>query len=1021
MNQKASAVQACISELENRIGGDLRSDAYSRMLYSTDASIYQVQPHAVLIPRNIEDVHAAVETAAEFGVPVLARAAGSSLAGQAVGEAIIIDFTRHLDAILDIDPDARAVRVQPGVVLGSLNAVLAEHGLKFGPDPASANRAGMGGIVSNNSTGAHSILYGMTADHVMETNVILSDGSRARLGPIESDRFGLYDRDGSLEGRIVRGIRKMVEAERNRRIILDATPRHWRRCGGYNIDRFVEGASYRVERDSRFNLSNLICGAEGTLAVIEDVTLSLVPLPKQTGLAIVHFDDLAAALSAVTVILESDPSAIELLDRLGMSMCREVPVWRRSLESFVEGAPECILITEYYGESESEVVSKIDRLKIRLTKARSGSGSVVQITSREGQKIVWSVRRAGLGILMSIKGDHKPIPFIEDAAVPTEHLSHYVTEVEKFCNGLGVRVAYYAHASAGCIHIRPLINTKSAREIALLPEITSFAIELLHGNGGVLSSEHGDGRARSGFNEAFYGPDMYGLFREVKGLFDPNNLLNPGNIVNAQQMTINLRYGTDYKVQLPETHLDFSMDMGIDRAVETCNGAGVCRQLTSGTMCPSFMATRDEEHSTRGRANALRAVLSGFAGSGLVSGRTAPGGSSPVSFMSRGSTQGGLGGHRLLQTMDLCLECKACVSECPSSVDMAKLKVEVLAQHHDMHGVPFRARLFSSVAAQNRIRTGPVAPILNSFLGLKSVRWLADRFLGISRFRRLPPVAEESFTSWFERHEERRVDRFRPRGNQSAKTRQPEPLPKVVLFNDTFNTYNYPETSIAATLFLEAAGFHVVLSGHRCCGRPMISKGLVSEAKRAARETIDCLIAFADAGLPIIGLEPSCLLTLKDEYRYLLPGDGRVERVAAKAVLFEEFVAELAESGSLHVAFSDVSRHILFHGHCHQKALIGTASSMTALAIPPGFRVTEIDAGCCGMAGSFGYEKEHYALSQKIGEQRLYPAVREANEETIVAASGVSCREQILHGTGRKALHPAEILWDAVSCCNGFA
>ncbi len=984
MIQNDTAVRACLAALEKKVTGELRTDAYSRMLYSTDASIYQVQPHAVLIPRNRDDVHAAIETAGEFGVPVLARGAGSSLAGQAVGEALMIDFTRHLDEIIDINPEERTARVEPGVILGSLNGELSKYGLKFGPDPASADRAAMGGIVSNNSTGAHSILYGMTADHVLESNVILSNGSRAHLGPVEWDQLADVTAGSALENRIARGIRDLVRGEKNRHSIIDGTPRHWRRSGGYNIDRFVpDGASYHALRDSRFNLSNLICGAEGTLAIIEDVTLNLVSIPKHTGLAIVHFDDLAAALSAVEVILETDPSAVELLDNLAMTMCREVGVWRRKLETFIDGRPDCVLLTEFYGESQSEIVSKIDKMENRLLAAGTGAGSIVRRTSRDAQAVVWSVRRAGLGILMSIKGDHKPIPFIEDAAVPKEHLAHYVTEVERFCKTLGVRVAYYAHASAGCIHIRPLINTKSAREIALLPEIASFSIELLKGNGGVLSSEHGDGRSRSSFNRSFFGEELYNIFRRVKGLFDPDNLFNPGNIVDAPEMTENLRYGADYTVSLPETFLDFSMDMGIDRAVETCNGAGVCRKLTGGTMCPSFMATRDEEHSTRGRANALRAALNG-------------------------STPGGLHGHRLMQTMDLCLECKACVSECPSSVDMAKLKVEVLAQHHAAHGVPFRSRLFGSIADQNRLRTGSAAPILNYFLGLSSIRWLADRFVGISRHRTFPEVAEVSFVAWFEKNEAERSD-----DNHAAGDR-----PKVVLFNDTFNTYNYPEVAIAATRFLETAGFDVILPGHHCCGRPMISKGLVSEARSCAEDTVSRLYPYAAKGYRIVGLEPSCLLTLQDEYHSLLPGDSRVAVVAEKAVLFEEFVIDLSANGNLDIVFSDDSKNILFHGHCHQKALTGTASSIAALGLPAHYKVKEIDSGCCGMAGSFGYEKEHYALSQKIGEQRLFPAVRAAEDDVIIATPGVSCREQIWHGTGRKAFHPAEILWDAVRPVN---
>ncbi|TDI74824.1 MAG: FAD-binding oxidoreductase, partial [Bacteroidetes bacterium] len=664
-----SAVRACLNSLEKKVVGDVRTDDYSRLFYSTDASIYQVQPLGVVIPKSLEDVHAVVEEARAFGVPLLARGSGSSLAGQAVNEAIVIDFTTHLDGVLEINPEEKTVRVEPGVVLGSLNGRLAEYGLQFGPDPASANRAVMGGVVSNNSTGAHSILYGMTADHVRQMDVIFSDGTRGTLGP---DSLTRPVPNGTFQASIQSKIKTLLSAPESSRIVSENTPRHWRRCGGYNLERLLPGsANFLIPQPDDFNLARLVCGAEGTLAVIENVTLDLVPLPTFTGIAVVHFDNLSVALSAVSLILETDPSAVELLDGMGMSLCRDSPLWRRKLESFVDAQPECVLITEYFGQSESEIEDKIDSLKMLLASSKAGAGSVVKVMDPSAQDVVWQVRKMGLGFLMSKKGDHKPIPFIEDAAVPKEHLAHYVTEIERFCKGLGLRVAYYAHASAGCVHIRPLINTKSAREVAMMPEITSFAIELLHGNGGALSSEHGDGRSRSAFNKAFFGDELYGLYSDVKSIFDPQNLLNPGNIVNAGPMTENLRFGDGYTSSLPDLHLDFSEEQGFDRAVEMCNGAGVCRKLSGGVMCPSFQATREEEHSTRGRANALRAAITG-------------------------NVVGGLSSKRLHDTMDLCLECKACVSECPSSVDIARLKVEALAQYHDAHGTPLRSRIFGA-------------------------------------------------------------------------------------------------------------------------------------------------------------------------------------------------------------------------------------------------------------------------------------------------------------------------------------
>jgi FAD/FMN-containing dehydrogenase/Fe-S oxidoreductase len=968
----SSPLTEFLGALRQRSDGELRTDDYSRALYSTDASIYQAMPHGVLIPRSMEDVHAAVELANEHRVALLPRTAGSSLAGQAVNEALVIDMSRHLDAVLEVNTDEKWVRVQPGIVLDELNIHLAPMGLQFGPDPASSNRACLGGIVSNNSTGSHSILYGMTADHVLEMNVILSDGSRTCFGPLEAEALVRHLERSGLEGDIYRSIAALVDEEENVAAIRGGTPRHWRRCGGYNLDRFIDGATFRVPRDSRFNLSNLVCGGEGTLAVIEDVKLNLVPVPKMTALGIVHFDSLQAALSSVPAILEVNPSVVELIDHLGLQLCRDVPQYARLLRTFTEGDPNCILITEFYGDTDAELKDGIARLRKRLA-GRPGTGSIVPVIDPQHQTDVWTVRKVGLGLLMSIKGDYKPIPFIEDAAVPPEHLAEYVTRVERFCNDLGTDVGYYAHASAGCVHIRPLINTKAAEEVAKLPEITDFSVELLHGYGGSLSSEHGDGRARSWINERFFGPDLYRLYQQVKSTFDPNGLLNPGNVVDAPPMTEHLRYGEKYHVVPLQTHIDFSEEHGFDRAVEMCNGAGICRKKTTGTMCPSFMVTREEEHSTRGRANSLRAALSG---------------NLPTSELTS---------RRMYEVMDLCIECKACKAECPSSVDMAKIKFEFLAQYHEANGTPLRARLFGDIARASRLASGPTAPLVNRMMESRPVRAMLEKSVGISRRRTMPAFAREPFTTWFARRKARPA-----RGK------------RVVLFNDTFNTYNDPHVARAATEVLEAAGLEVVLPGHYCCGRPMISKGLVDEARSAARGTVDALAPYAEAGVPIVGLEPSCLLTLRDEYLYLLPDDPRPKKIAGQAMMFEEFIAREADEGRLELSFNGKARNLLLHGHCHQKALVGTGPSRRALTLPPGHTVTEVDSGCCGMAGSFGYESEHYDVSMKMAERRLLPAVRGADKATVVVAAGTSCRHQVEHGTGRHVLHPAEVLRDAL-------
>ncbi|MDQ7065736.1 MAG: FAD-linked oxidase C-terminal domain-containing protein [candidate division KSB1 bacterium] len=958
------------NELKKRVDGELRTDRYTRVLYSTDASIYQVMPLGVLFPKSVDDVQAAVELAHRFELPILPRTAGTSLAGQAVNEALVIDFTPHMDAIVAINPEEHWVRVQPGRVLDELNLALAKYGLQFGPDPASSNRAAMGGIVSNNSTGSHSILYGMTADHLLEVTVILSDGSQATFGPVGAADLQQKKSGNGFESTIYREFHELVHENEN--LIREKTPRHWRRCGGYNLDRFVDGPSFRYPRDPRFNLAQVIAGSEGTLAVITEVKLNIVPKPKHTALAIVQFDALYDALAATPVILETDPSAVELLDQLALRLSRNIPEYARLLKTFISGDPHCVLITEFYGDTPQEASAKVERLRKHLQKQRVGT-EIVPVIEPAHQANVWAVRKVGLGLIMGMKGDHKPLPFIEDAAVPVEHLAEYVTRIEKFCNDLGNRVTYYAHASAGCIHIRPVINAKDAADVEKLPKISQFAVELLGQYGGALSSEHGDGRSRSWLNEQFFGREMYALFKRVKQIFDPGQILNPGIIVDGQPMTENLRYGPGYSTISIQEHLDFSEDQGFHRAVEMCNGAGICRKRTIGTMCPSFMATRDEMHSTRGRANALRAALSGLL--------------PPEEFTS----------PHMYQLLDLCIECKGCKAECPSSVDMAKVKFEFLAHYYEKHGVPLRSQILGNFHVWQK-RARRLKPLAN--LGVRNglSRKLMETLLGLTSERSLPTFANQDFLEWFH-------------GRPNAKGTD---LETVAIFYDCFNTYHEPDVLIAAVQVLEAAGYRVVLSGHECCGRTMISKGLVNEARAAAEATVRALRGFADQGTAIIGLEPSCLLTLRDEYRYLLPGNADVDAIARNSFLFEEFLALKLDSGEVQLNIKPDHRPIILHGHCHQKALVGTAATKALLGRISGDGVDEVDSGCCGMAGSFGYEKEHYQISMAIGERRLLPYVRSAPEQAVVAAPGFSCRSQIEHGAGRKAKHPAQILRDAL-------
>jgi FAD/FMN-containing dehydrogenase/Fe-S oxidoreductase len=968
------ALKDFFADLEKITTGDIRTDNYSRILYSTDASIYQVKPFGVLIPRSVEDVQSAVELAYKYKIPILPRTGGSSLAGQAINEALVIDMSKYLNKVLEVNQEEKWVGVQPGIVLDVLNNHLQSYDLQFGPDPASSNRAAMGGIVANNSTGAHSILYGMTADHLLETRVFLSDGSNVHFKALESEMLLQKQKQTDFEGQLYQDVSSLTSS--NAEIIRKGTPRHWRRCGGYNLDRFIEGPSFKYPQNPGFNLAKLVCGSEGTLAVMHEIKLNLVDRPKYTVLGIVHFNSLYDALSTTPAILELEPSAIELLDNYALTLCLQLPAYSKLLKTFLNGTPNCLLITEFIGDSESEVIAKVEKLK-RHMQQQNVQTEVVPAIDKNLQQNVWNVRKAGLGLLMSIKGDFKPIPFIEDAAVPTEHLADYVTKIEKFCNDLGTQVAYYAHASAGCLHIRPLINTKLAREVEKLPEISRFSIELLGQYGGSFSSEHGDGRSRSWLNEHFFGKDLYNLYRKTKKIFDPDNILNPGIVVDAPDMRENLRYGANYTVNEIDAKYDFSDDQGFHRAVEMCNGAGICRKTTMGTMCPSFMVTGEEQHSTRGRANALRAALSGT-----------------LEFEEFTS-------KRMFDVMDLCIECKACKAECPSMVDMAKIKFEFLAQYYDQNPIPLRTRLFANMPDLSRIFSGSFSKIINWINSLKIIRLILDSSMGITKNRELPGFVSEPFTEWYIK-------------NRNKKELE-NASQKVVLFPDTFNNYHQPQVLRSALEILESMGFSVLLPNPCCCGRAAISKGLFKKAKAAAQNTVNALHSFASQGIPIVGLEPGCILTMREEHLWLFPDDERAQLVAKNSYMFEEFITLLKEEGKLDLLFSDRVENILLHGHCHQKSIVGTAPVIEMLSLPVNYTVEEIDSGCCGMAGSFGYEKEHYNISIQMAERKLLPAVRSQPEDTLIAASGFSCRHQINHGTGRTALHPVEILRQAIT------
>jgi FAD/FMN-containing dehydrogenase/Fe-S oxidoreductase len=943
------------AELKKRIEGDILFDPYSRLLYSTDASIYQIEPIGVVVPRHKDDVQAVLELANKFNVSVLPRGGGTSLAGQAVGHSIVLDFSKYMQNVLEVNHEELWCRVEPGLVQDELNAHVRGMGLQFGPDTSTSNRATIGGMIGNNSAGAHSLTYGKTLDHVIELTVLLADGSRALLKDLAPEAVQSRARADTLEGKAYHEVARLAERHKNE--IQARYPKIMRRVSGYNLDEFV--------KPQPFNLARMLVGSEGTLATVVEAKMRLVAKPKWTAMDVIHFNDDIEALECAQVILQTAPYAMESTDKMILNLARGNIVQSRKL-GFVQGSPDSLLMVEYAGDSEDEIKDQIYKLEEIRKREKIGYAATLAFKPEE-VKAIWGLRKAGLGLLLGTTGDKKPIAFVEDAAVAPAKLPEFIKRFKSIVSDHDAVAGYYGHCSVGCMHIRPLINLKDESEMHKMVSIAGQICDLVLEFNGAMSGEHGDGLARSHFNEKLFGAVLYGAFRQVKRAFDPKNLMNPGKIVDAPAMTESLKISPQYKTWEPQTTLDFSAQGGFVRAVEMCSGMGECRKKLDGTMCPSYMATLDEEHSTRGRANALRAVISGKVAKEEFT------------------------GERLYQVMDLCLECKACKAECPSNVDMAKLKYEFLDHYHRANGLPLRNKIFGAVERINRAgsRTAP----LSNWLARTSLnRWLMEVFTGIDRRRPLPEFAGETFAGWFRSHQ--------PEGDGANGD--------VVLFHDTFNNFNTPNVARAAARFLEKSGYRVLLVDKKCCGRPMISKGMLSQAKENAAWNVDRLAPFAKKGTPIVGLEPSCLLTLRDEYPEFLRSSAATN-VAEHSYLFEEFVVRELGAGRMKLAGKGRGRKVLLHGHCHQKALVGTAPTVRMLEAA-GYEVAEIDSGCCGMAGSFGFEKEHYDLSVTIGNRRLVPAVKAAAGDIEIVAPGISCRQQIDHLAGRKAKHPAELL-----------
>jgi FAD/FMN-containing dehydrogenase/Fe-S oxidoreductase len=979
MDAKMDAKQA--RHLEESIDGELQYDPLYRMLYAQDASVYEEQPAGVVFPKTTEDVQAIVEFAKTFEIPLIPRGGGTSLAGQCVGDGLVVDLGRHMNQILEVNVEERWVRVQPGVILDDLNRHLAQYDLFFGPDTSTSNRCMIGGMIGNNSCGSHSIYFGQTRDHLLELGVVLSDASYELLKPWTDDEWA---EQLTRQDRLGEGLRALDDVlENNAELIKERYPRPEvvRRNTGYALD-IALGTSPYGHEGVDFSLPKLLCGSEGTLGFTTEAKLNLVDRPKLNVLICAHFGSLRSSLEATVAAVKHDPAAVELMDRPILELTKHNIEQNRN-RFFVEGEPEAILAVEFYAETREELEQKAARL-IEDFKEQ-GFGYSYPMVWPPDDKRVWELRKAGLGLLMGTKGDTKPVTVVEDTAVAVEVLPEYIDEFAEIMEAYGTRCVYYAHASVGELHLRPELNLKDLDDAERFKGIASDVADLVRKYGGALSGEHGDGRLRAPLLERFYGEDIMALHREVKRAFDPQNLFNPKKIVDPEPIDKDWRFVPGEPTPEVETVFDWSGELGLVRAVENCNGAGVCRKRAEagGTMCPSYMATLDEKDTTRGRANVFRQALH-----------------SP-------NPRDAFTSEELRGALDLCLSCKGCKSECPANVDMARLKAEFTQQYHDAKGTPLSATVFGHYGKLSRLAS--IAPWLaNFFLSFVLSRWLMQWLLGVSAKRQLPRYASRRFARQFRDY--RKSHPVEEAAKSDSKS--------VWLYVDPFTEYTEPELAMAAVRVLEAGGYKVEVLPIEDDGRTFLSKGLVRKAKELTQANMKRLAPLFEEfpDRKIVGLEPSALLTFRDEAPDLCDVATKpvAKACADRAMLFEEFVAEAFDNDAFDASF-DVgqNRRVVLHGHCHQKAIVGVGPTERVLA-QAGYSVETLATGCCGMAGSFGYEKKHYDVSMDIGELVLFPALRDTDAETLVCAPGTSCRHQIHDGVRRKADHPAILLEKAL-------
>ena len=974
---------ALASDLRERVRGEVQFDEYAQILYATDGSIYQARPAGVVLPRDEDDVIAAVEVAADHDVPVLPRGAGSSLAGQAVGPGcIVLDFTKYMDDLLEVDPESQRAVVQPGLVQDHLDAAVADHGLKFAPDPASSNRSTIGGGIGNNSTGAHSVRYGITDAYTEELTVVLADGSlvHTRELVLDGEEYERIVAKDDLEARIYETVRGLVEDHEAE--IEERYPSLKRSVSGYNLHKAI----YENEAGEEvINLSKLFVGAEGTLGVIVEATLSLVTVPEETALAIYFFADLIDAMEAVPEALEFPVSAVELMDDEVFRLARESEGYAEYAEPIPEEATAALML-EWDDECVEEFEAAIGATNAHFVEEGTAF-DVIEAYTEADQADLWKLRKAAIPLLMALEGDPKPYPFIEDATVPPEELAEYVASFEGILEDHGTSAAYFAHAGSGTLHIRPILNLKDEDGIETMHAITDDVTDLVLEHHGAFSGEHGDGMARTEFNPKMYGEALWGAFKELKTAFDPDWLMNPGNVVYREgpgdpgpesergvgaDMRENLRYGASYRSIEPQTALDFEDEGGFSHLVELCNGCGTCRQTDSDVMCPTYRASKEEIQTTRGRANMLRAAISGELPEEEI-------------HSERFQTE----------VLDLCVGCKGCKSDCPTGVDLAKLKAEVKHEYHQEKGTSLRTRLFGNIDRLSALGSA-LAPLSNVGPKLPGSRALMERLFGIAADRELPTFESRSLVDWFDARGSRL-----PEADADA---------KVLLFPDTYTNYSYTRPGKVTVQVLETAGVHVRVADELApSGRAAFSMGLLDDAREHAEHNVETLAPYVADGWDVVFVEPSDAVMFQDEYRDLLSGPA-VDRVADAAYGIMEYLDTMRIDDRL--AFDAPGETLTYHGHCNQKATRKDHHAVGALR-RAGYDVDPLDSTCCGMAGSFGYEAEHYELSQAIG-RILFRQVEESPGD-VVTAPGASCRSQLGDRPGEsQPPHPIEKYVEAI-------